>query len=71
MLLQGQASDSSPSPTSPRKSGSGAKGVGESWASEFHRSDFESEPSLLGSTMAPGTETDDGVCFQRVFRQRS
>ncbi len=65
MLLQGHTesgpseSERSETETSPTRRVSGA--VGESWASEFRRRDIESEPSVLGTTMPPGTETDDAV----------
>lgn len=64
MILQGpQGSDVGQIETqaSPVKSGNGASAVGESWASEFRRRDIESEPSLLGSTMQPGTESESPV----------
>jgi len=63
MLLQGHGTESAQSDveTSPMKSGTGVSAVGESWASEFQRRDTESEPSLLGSTMQQGTESETAV----------
>ena len=68
MILQGpQGSDVGQIETqaSPVKSGNGASAVGESWASEFRRRDIESEPSLLGSTMQPGTESESPVSLPK------
>ncbi|CAD6576291.1 MAG: peroxin [Tremellales sp. Tagirdzhanova-0007] len=63
MLLHGHTEDpvSSDGATSLTKSGNDVEGVEESWASEFRRQDVDAEPSLPGSTIVSGAETDDAV----------